>query len=412
MSATKSTINQGECTMRRTALKAKCGGTGDGARAKAQDIKATLNERAAEFARWLFPAGRKKGNEWQVGSLNGEAGESLKISISGAKVGLFKDFATGHSGNNLVELLMQARGIAFKDALRACADWLGVRLTVNGKSIGTRAEKSASIDPVSEPARAGAACLGVVPECVRATWREGVDYVLGHPGMAESLAEFRGWPTAFANYFAGCAAISMPLYRGKRGLAFLVVAPEGERGSMVTRDVGYHIRLKPGDGKKASWRFWPNEKEHGQSIPALPFILGDFETASLLVVAEGQWDALTFALAAGWLGEDCLWPNGVGLIGIRGATGVDTFLQWYRRFWPHEVNCLVLADADPAGSRWYNGHDSFTVKLSTLCRKVAVVDCAPHKDFNELYRHERVGPDEIQQLLESHGMAVGSEVFA
>jgi hypothetical protein len=399
--------------MSSTVPKVKGGVAGDAARVDAQDIKAALNERAEEFARWLFPAGRKNGNEWQVGSLNGEAGQSLKIIISGAKVGVFKDFATGEGGDNLVELLSQRRSIAFKEALRACADWLGVSITDKRQIAATNTNESRAMravqvsGPVTPPPG-----LAVMPEAVRAAWREGVDFVLAHPGVAESLAEFRGWPPEFAHYLANCAAISMPLYHGRRGLAFLVAAPEGERGAMTTRDIGYHIRLKPKSDGKASWRYLPNEVEHGQAIPALPFIVGDFDTANLLVIAEGQWDALTFALAAGWLGDGCEWPAGVGLIGIRGASGVDTFLQWYRRFWPHGTNCLVLADADPAGSRWYNGEDCFTAKLSALCRKVAVVDCAPHKDFNELYRHERVGPDEIRQLLESHGMAVESEVLA
>jgi hypothetical protein len=377
----------------------------------AHAIKTALNQRAEDFARWLFPAGRKNGNEWLVGSLRGEAGKSLNICISGSKVGVFKDFATDDGGDNLIELFAQAKQVAFRNALHACAGWLGVPVTANCRTTPQSANDSRSYcvarSVCIEPSR-----LGVMPDTVSAAWREGVDFVLAHSRAVERLAELRGWPTEFARYLAGCAAISMPLYRGNRGLAFLVVAPEGQRGSMTTRDVGYHIRLKPQLNETASWRFLPNESEHRQSIPSLPFILGDFDTANLLVIAEGQWDALTFALAAGWLGDDCEWPAGVGLIGIRGASGVDTFLRRYRRFWPHGANCLVLADADPAGSRWYNGEYSFAAKLAALCRKVAVVDCAPYKDFNELYRHEKVGRDEIQQLLESHRMAAGSEVFA
>src|ERR1022692_1649913 len=101
---------------------------------EAQDIKASLNERAEEFVRWLFSAGRKNGNEWQVGSLNGEAGQSLKISISGAKVGVFKDFATGDGGDNLVELLAQACRLPFKEALRACDEWLGPSVAASSRT--------------------------------------------------------------------------------------------------------------------------------------------------------------------------------------------------------------------------------------------------------------------------------------
>src|SRR5687768_6183011 len=92
----------------------------------AHTIKHGLNAQAEEFARWLFPAGKKNGNEWQVGSLAGEAGKSLSIRISGDKVGVFKDFARdGDSGDNLIELVVKARNISFVDALCVCGEWLG-----------------------------------------------------------------------------------------------------------------------------------------------------------------------------------------------------------------------------------------------------------------------------------------------
>ena len=94
----------------------------------AVETKDALNGRAEEFAHWLFPAGHLKGGEWQIGSVGGEAGKSLCIRVRGSKVGVFKDFATGDSGNNLVELLAQAKRIEFKHALRECADWLGAPL--------------------------------------------------------------------------------------------------------------------------------------------------------------------------------------------------------------------------------------------------------------------------------------------
>jgi hypothetical protein len=378
----------------------------------AAEVKGALNDRAEDFARWLFPAGRKNGTEFLVGSLSGEAGKSLSICISGSKVGVFKDFATGDGGDNFVELVTQARSIAFKDALKVCAEWLGEPITASRETAGTRTKEGRSNRFMGSVGEEVVPPLRFMPGPVSAAWKEGVDYALEHPDVADNLAQLRGWPADFAHYIVGCAAVSMPRHKNMRGLAFLVVAPEGERGTMGTRDIGYHIRLEPKSGENASWRYAPNEAEHGHSIPALPFILGDFDSANLLVIAEGQWDALTFALAAGWLGDECLWPDGVGLIGIRGASGVDTFLQWYHRFWPRGANCLVLADADPAGSRWYSGDCSFVAKLSSLCRKVAAIDCAPYKDFNELYRHENVGPEEVQQLLASHGMAIENEVLA
>jgi CHC2 zinc finger len=261
--------------------------------------------------------------------------------------------------------------------------------------------------PVSQPPEG----IPIMPDAVADAWNEGVDYLLARPVTAVRLASFRGWPVQFAQYLIDCAAISMPLCYNERGVAFQVIAPEGESGSMSTRPVGYHVRLKGTAGEKCKWLFSPNEKMNNQSIPALPYVLGEFERARLLVITEGQWDALTFALAAGWVGDGALWPSSVGLIGIRGASGVKTFLRWYDRFWPDRVRCLLLADADKAGGSWSEGSDCFAKQLAKRCTRVAVVDCHPHKDFNDLYRAEKPAPEVISELLASHDMAVEGEVL-
>src|SRR5207249_7833943 len=91
----------------------------------ADQVKAELAGRSEDFARWLFPSGRKNGNEWLVGSLAGESGKSLSIRIAGSKAGVWSDFATGETGGNLLELYIQARKIACGQALKECAEWLG-----------------------------------------------------------------------------------------------------------------------------------------------------------------------------------------------------------------------------------------------------------------------------------------------
>ncbi len=252
-----------------------------------------------------------------------------------------------------------------------------------------------------------------MPPSVVEAWREGVDRVQAHPLFAAELARWRGWPESFAEYLIGCGTISTPLHQGERGTAFQVVAPVGARGAMTTLPIGYHVRLKPSAAEeKATWRYMPNEATHGQRTPSLPFILGDFETARVLVITEGQWNLLTFALAAGWLGNGCGWPPGVGMIGIRGANGTGAFLKHYRQYWPENVTCLVLADFDKAGSGWTAGARCFATELGAISTKVVVVDCAPHKDFNALYKAGSVGPADIDVLLRSHNISMNAEVAA
>lgn len=68
---------------------------------------------ADHYLRLWFPNGEIKGNEFEVGSLQGEAGHSLKINI---RTGMWKDFATGHSGGDLISLYAAIKGLSQKEA--------------------------------------------------------------------------------------------------------------------------------------------------------------------------------------------------------------------------------------------------------------------------------------------------------
>jgi putative DNA primase/helicase len=98
----------------------------------AKQIKQLLLEHVADLAPYLFPKGKKKGNHWHVGSIEGEAGESFDICIAGEKAGLYGDFADSEKhSRNLLELWMGARHLDFKTALHEAAKWLGVPLSTS-----------------------------------------------------------------------------------------------------------------------------------------------------------------------------------------------------------------------------------------------------------------------------------------
>ena len=95
---------------------------------KIEEIKAALRDRAEVFARYLYPEGKQAdkpvGNEWWIGDVAGNPGDSLKIIVAGPKAGTWKDFATGEGGS-LVDLWMLNKGLAdFLVAAKQCEEWL------------------------------------------------------------------------------------------------------------------------------------------------------------------------------------------------------------------------------------------------------------------------------------------------
>tara|TARA_Y100000310_G_scaffold339867_1_gene433910 strand:- start:4875 stop:6767 length:1893 start_codon:yes stop_codon:yes gene_type:complete len=91
------------------------------------EVKQALADSAESVCMHLFPNGKKKGKEWLVGSIDGEAGRTLQICVGGAKVGKWKDFNGSEGGNNLLELWIRKEGIDFLTALNKAKDFLGIK---------------------------------------------------------------------------------------------------------------------------------------------------------------------------------------------------------------------------------------------------------------------------------------------
>jgi hypothetical protein len=308
---------------------------------------------------------------------------------------------SGCGGGDEIDLIAKFYDL---DKAEACRRFISIAGT---QSISTSAPRY--IPPVIETPD----ILLPAPIEVSDAWKEGLEHIQALPTAAKELEDERGWSESQAQYLIDCGVIGLPMYFGSRGYAFPVAAPLGSREAMVSLPLGFHIRKKDQAGNK-QWFYAPSKNANGRGIPSLPFFVGDFSDARLLVILEGIWDAFTFGLAARWIGPEpeCLWPKGAGLIAIRGVEGYRPFLKHYRPYWPTDVNCLVIADSDGAGSKWHTGADCFAEQLKKLCRKVCVVNCAPHKDFNDAYRQGNIGPGQITELLMSHGISLENEVMA
>ncbi|MDZ4345947.1 MAG: hypothetical protein U1E51_26335 [Candidatus Binatia bacterium] len=91
----------------------------------ATEIARLLTARAEEVCRHLLPNGKLQGGQWCVGSISGEAGDSLKVHLTGTRAGSWVDFAgNADDRGDLIGLWKKTRGVDLPTACEAALDWL------------------------------------------------------------------------------------------------------------------------------------------------------------------------------------------------------------------------------------------------------------------------------------------------
>lgn len=88
-------------------------------------VKRSLEDRILTVCEYLLPAGRKDGHEFRVGDTSGSVGKSLGVRLTGTKVGIWSDFATGEGGD-IIDLWCVAKGQKIADGLKDMQDFLGI----------------------------------------------------------------------------------------------------------------------------------------------------------------------------------------------------------------------------------------------------------------------------------------------
>lgn len=150
-------------------------------------------------------------------------------------------------------------------------------------------------------------------------------------------------------------------------------------------------------------------------VPPLPFVLGE-RSASLWIITEGQWDAVTvFGLLGGF---DDQFDLPIAVFGLRGAeAGPSVFLSHYqyliRR---HKPQIWLMPDNDKAGNAW-DGRgrasnfaapqkETFTDTLRRMLPgRRFPVSRAPKQygtDFNDFYKNGKPSRDMLLRELERH----------
>ena len=154
-------------------------------------------------------------------------------------------------------------------------------------------------------------------------------------------------------------------------------------------------------------------KEPGDILcPALPLVLGanpftcDVE---LVIITEGQWDALTLF---GALGGADRWPDPVVIFGIRGVQGVEPFLSYYGAWLKSaKPKVWLLPDNDEAAQSWTSPKRGvgrlpsvpFRNRLLRAGLKVKESPVAGNygKDFNDYYKKIKPNRKEMLQWIKS-----------
>ena len=281
--------------------------------------------------------------------------------------------------------------------------------------------------------------LPKMPQCslwsddVMIRWIDGqTAFTVGGAAALEKfgqLAASRGWSMAVIEWLIRRDKMSTPClpWGNKRGCAFIVEKPVFKPGGqhLGLVPIGYHQRWikKTANGLQKNWTYVPyipqepgNDfqtalKTDGKSCPAFPFVLGDTGSAKLVIMTEGQWDAISIAAAFGWLDD---WPDGICILALRGVQGHAPLLAGYGAWLQkHKPFVWYLGDNDAAGAKvlertnpeQITAGPSFIDRLRALGCKVYTMflDVEGCKDFNDIYKAHGWGKSEMQKLADVAG---------
>ncbi|WP_083868414.1 AAA family ATPase [Bartonella queenslandensis] len=231
------------------------------------DVRQQLLARLQSVLVHLFPAGRVKHGVFEIGDLQGNKGDSLKVELSGTKAGMWHDFATGEGGD-VFALWAACHGLdakhQFPQVIESIRDWLG--LTVS----------ASVVVPQAKPAK-------YIPEDVLGPYTVKWDYLDGDGKLIACVyrydtphgKEFRPWDVLARKHQA---PTPRPLFH-QPGLskAQNVVLVEGEKAAEALIKHGITATTAMNGAKapldKTDWTplkgkhvlIWPDHDDAGRS---------------------------------------------------------------------------------------------------------------------------------------------------
>lgn len=268
-------------------------------------VSERLGRSARELAQKLFPNGREHGGSWWIGGLDGQPSRhahslvSLRVQLSGAHAGSWKDFATGEAGDALdlvAEVLFRRDK---REALKWSSAWLGLS-GLDPAAMATERRQQAERNEAAEQAEARE--TERLRRLAHRRWLEAQERIAGTP--VESYLAGRGIDLASLGRQPGAIRFHPTLYceEVQAHLPAMVTAISGPSGFLACHRTWLE-QAGPGDWRKARlaapkkvlgrfgggvislWR--------GASRRALPAAM----PGEIVDVTEGIEDGLSVAMA-------------------------------------------------------------------------------------------------------------------
>lgn len=339
------------------------------------EIVGKLTDRIEDLCFELFPAGYVDRREFCIGSVAGEAGQSLRVCVAGDKAGVWCDFAAGPDmRGDALDLVAQT---LYRGDKRAAILWAKRWLRLD----------AAAGDAVPEPERRQPA-----PKKPKAKPED-------FSGRARQIwigaqASLRGTPAE--RYLASRGIDLAQLGRQPRALRFVPWLPNLESGRSWPAMVA---AIVDADGRQISvHRTWLEEDGSGKAPLANPkMTLGDYAGGTIrlwrgitqkplkdapagdeLVLTEGIENGLTVAQA-------CPWLRVLAAVSVSNLANVAL---------PPSIGTIIIvADNDAPDPRRADGGSSANDALNAAIarfmgegRTVKVARSPVGKDINDLLR--------------------------
>jgi replicative DNA helicase len=103
-----------------------------------KELKYKLLQDLESVLEHLLPHGKRKKDEFCVGSVAGEAGESLRVHLKGDRKGVWSDFSDGNLKGDIIDLWRAVRNLDQGNTFKEIRDYLGVPYTERKKKVYKR----------------------------------------------------------------------------------------------------------------------------------------------------------------------------------------------------------------------------------------------------------------------------------